>query len=118
MDKAASISQAHSKCFSSFSDLISATVGSVQGFADQAPLNDVADEFDKYKLWAANVGAAHSGDLYKISLDYRLREASFYKTQVRWRRFVVFPDTTPRSWVISVQRSTFIRLHRPVSRIF
>lgn len=45
-------------------------------------LKKFADEFAKLKLWAGNMGAMHSGKTYEISLDYRLKQASFYKTQV------------------------------------
>ena len=88
MDKVSSISQAHAKCFDSFPNLISAITHPRQDLCSQVPLDDVVEEFGKYKLWAANAGAAHSGDRYKISLDYRLREASFYKTQVRRQHFL------------------------------
>lgn len=42
----------------------------------------VIDEFDRYKIWAANFGAAHSGPNYQKSLDYRLRKAPAYKEQI------------------------------------
>lgn len=45
-------------------------------------LKQFEDEFAKFKLWGGNLGAAHSGKTYEISLDYRLQEAQFYKTQV------------------------------------
>jgi hypothetical protein len=77
------ISEAHAKCFLSFTRLVSAIRNPEYNFRDEAPLKDILEEFDRYKLWAGNVGAAHSGKRYQISLDYRLREASFYKTQVR-----------------------------------
>ncbi|KAI9769209.1 MAG: hypothetical protein M1840_004338 [Geoglossum simile] len=76
-----SISDAHTKCFLSFVELLSAIENPVRDFRGQVPLEDVVEEFGKYKLWAGNVGAAHSGKRYEISLDYRLKEASFYKTQ-------------------------------------
>jgi hypothetical protein len=76
------ISEAHAECYFSFEELIDIIPNPVRRFGDQLKLNQVQDEFDKYKLWAGNVGAAHSGKRYDISLDYRLREASFYKTQV------------------------------------
>jgi hypothetical protein len=82
------ISEAHRKCFCSFAELISAIETPAKDFQGQATLKDVLEEFDKYKLWAGNVGAAHSGKRYQISLDYRLREASFYKTQVRCKQFL------------------------------
>lgn len=40
------------------------------------------DELDKYKVWASNVGAAHSGPTFKYSLEYRLREATLFRDQV------------------------------------
>lgn len=45
-------------------------------------MGDLREEFDKYKVWAGNVGAPYSRKHSQISLDYRLREASFYKTHV------------------------------------
>ena len=76
------ISEAHAKCYLSFEELIETMKNPVRDFEDQMPQYQVQDEFDKYKLWAGNVGASHSGKRYEISLDYRLREASFYKNQV------------------------------------
>jgi hypothetical protein len=76
------ISHAHAKCFFAFEHLIDALQHPKRDFKDQVSLKDVTDEFDKYKIWAGNVGAAHSGKRYEISLDYRLREASFFKDQV------------------------------------
>ena len=76
------ISHAHAKCYFAFENLINAVQHPVRDFTSQAPLKDIQEEFDKYKVWAGNVGAAHSGQRYEISLDYRLREASFFKDQV------------------------------------
>jgi hypothetical protein len=67
----------------------------MRDFGDRGPLKNVLGEFGEYKLWAGNVGAAHSGHYYQISLDYRLREASFYKTQVRWQLSQYFPMALP-----------------------
>jgi len=77
------ISEAHAKCYFAFEDLIEAIKNPVRDFHHQMTLKQVEEEFDKYNLWAGNVGAANSGKRYQISLDYRLREASFYKSQVR-----------------------------------
>ena len=79
---AALISDAHAKCYLEFQDLIDAIQHPIRDFKDQVSLKDVKEEFDKYKIWAGNVGAAHSAKRYEISLDYRLREASFLKHQV------------------------------------
>lgn len=76
------ISYAHAKCYFAFEQLVIALQHPVRDFGDQLPVKDVQEEFDKYKIWAGNVGAAHSGKRYEISLDYRLREASFFKDQV------------------------------------
>ncbi|KAH0432729.1 hypothetical protein CcaCcLH18_06305 [Colletotrichum camelliae] len=40
---------------------------------------ELQDEHDKYTLWAVNVGAGHPD---RWSLDYRLREASLYQSEV------------------------------------
>ena len=74
--------EAHVECYFSFEELIAAIQNPIRDFRDQVSIGRVQDEFDKYKLWAGNVGAAHSGNRYEISLDYRFREASFYKSQV------------------------------------
>ena len=42
----------------------------------------IRDLYDRYKIWAANVGASHTGPSYKRSLDYRLRKAPAYSEQV------------------------------------
>jgi len=39
-------------------------------------------QYDRYKIWAASVGASHCGASYTKSLDYRLREAPQYREQV------------------------------------
>jgi hypothetical protein len=92
------ISDAHANCSLSFLALQTAIENPVRDFRHQAPLKDIiAEEFDKYKLWAGNVGAAHCGDSYKISLDYRLREASFYKTQVSWCHQICYLSFDERS---------------------
>ncbi|KAF2688929.1 hypothetical protein K458DRAFT_385091 [Lentithecium fluviatile CBS 122367] len=61
------ISSVYATCHGSFKQLIEIV---------QSP------EFDKYKTWVGNVGAAHAGKRYEISLNYRLREASFVRDQV------------------------------------
>ncbi len=86
------ISEAHAKCFFSFEELTKAIKNPVRDFQEQISQQQVQEEFAKYKLWAGNVGAAHSGKRYEISLDYRLREASFYKTQVSWQDGDMFVD--------------------------
>lgn len=50
--------------------------------ASKKPTSNFEDAFDKYNLWAGNMGAMNSGHQYRKSLDYRLREASFFRLQV------------------------------------
>ena len=76
------IAGVHSKCYLAFDELILALEAPTRDFGGQIPILEVQDEFDKYKIWAGNVGAAHEGKTSQLSLDYRLREASFYKAQV------------------------------------
>lgn len=71
---------AHDLCFKSFEHLVSAVRKPIRDFQGQIPLREVLEEFDKYNLWAGNVGA--NSRHYETSLDYRLRDASLYKTQV------------------------------------
>ena len=41
-----------------------------------------SDQYDRYKIWASNVGAGHTGQTYKKSLDYQLRETHLYRDQI------------------------------------
>ena len=79
---AVSISEAHARCCLAFRDLLEAIQHPPSNSEAQISVNDVQEEFNKYMIWAGNVGAGHSGKRYGISLDYRLREASFFKDQV------------------------------------
>lgn len=81
-ETAMSIAQRHTDCYSALQELCKSANGS--GLYH----HDLLEEFDKYCLWAGNVGAGHSGKTYKLSLDYRLREASFYKDQVPYTFFL------------------------------
>ena len=78
------ISDTYTHCHSRFEKLVLtvATCGNNNESNRQKQLKEVEDDFAKFKLWAGNLGAAHSGKTYAISLDYRLRQASFYKQQV------------------------------------
>lgn len=51
---------------------------------NEAKLSTVAvsDEYGRFKIWAANIGAFHPGTSSK-SLDYRLHEASQVGDQVK-----------------------------------
>lgn len=78
-----SISEAHCACVDAFASLLEAAVALP---SDQRvwSVRAIQNAFDKYKVWAGNLGAMHSGRQWKKSLDYRLREASFYKVQVQY----------------------------------
>lgn len=76
------VSDGHANCYIAFDNLLNALHHPVRDFQDQLPLKIIEEEFDKYKVWAGNTGAPHVGKRYEISLDYRLREASFFKDQL------------------------------------
>jgi hypothetical protein len=84
-EKETLISTVHAGCHSAFEELIEALQDPLRDYRGQLPVSEVQAEFDKYKIWAGNVGAAHFGKRYQISLDYRLREAKFLKEQVSIR---------------------------------
>lgn len=48
-------------------------------FSDQISTPAVLDEFGRLKVWAGNIGAHQIG---RVSLDYRLRDASHIQRQV------------------------------------
>jgi hypothetical protein len=74
------ISALDRQCKVNFGQLIEAVRVHQNQLTGYVRLSDVVDEFDRYKVWAANVGAGHSGKSYTKSLDYRLREAKYYST--------------------------------------
>ena len=91
------ISEVYVGCASKFEELIRAISDAVIRQVFAAPLLKAQDEFTKLKLWAGNVGAARTGRDYQLSLDYRLREASFFKDQVRLPCQLPTPSISPRS---------------------
>ena len=50
-----------------------------QNYNDQAIAQRLLDEFGRFRVWAGNVGANRTG---RVSLDYRLREASHIYTRL------------------------------------
>jgi hypothetical protein len=80
-DANSSIAQAHFACIDAFQNLLEDASASDQG-PPKLDSQGMRDAFDRYKLWAGNMGAMHFGQQWEMSLDYRLREASFYKVQV------------------------------------
>ncbi|KAF2118796.1 hypothetical protein BDV96DRAFT_642969 [Lophiotrema nucula] len=76
------ISDAHARCYLAFEGLIHILGNPARDYRFDLSSTEAQEIFDRYAIWAGNVGAAHSGRRYEISLDYRLREASFYRSQV------------------------------------
>ncbi|KAF2739421.1 hypothetical protein EJ04DRAFT_310934 [Polyplosphaeria fusca] len=75
-----SLSELYFRCHRSFQAALSAF--GPQEHGPDLSKRDVESEFDKFRLWAGNVGAMHTGQRYKLSLDYRLRESPFYRERV------------------------------------
>ncbi|KAF2638390.1 hypothetical protein P280DRAFT_509120 [Massarina eburnea CBS 473.64] len=72
-----SIFEHHERCAQKFlylSELLSSPDTS------RTAKENLDEEIDRYTLWAGNVGAQQPGNA--LSLDYRLREASFYRDKV------------------------------------
>jgi hypothetical protein len=76
------ISSSHALCISSFEELFRALQNSSRDLSDTELSAAAQNEFGRYKVWAGNVGAAHHSRAYRLSLDYRLKDASFYKERV------------------------------------
>ena len=76
------ISNHYLQCHSTFERLTDATSSEISRPAHRHAFANTSEEFVKFKLWAGNMGAAHAGSTFELSLDYRLREASFFKQQV------------------------------------
>lgn len=72
----------HRQCYENFVQILANLRPSRHRFQDSISFADVSNELDRYKLWSGNVGAAHDGPNYRLSLDYRLREAPPYKEQI------------------------------------
>ena len=77
-----SISSYHRRCFEDFLRVLFSLKPPHHLFQQDISFTDVSNEFDRYKLWCSNVGAAHDGPNYRLSLDYRLREAPSHKKQI------------------------------------
>ena len=64
-----SIAAQYAHCENAFYELLQ----SLETSNDQAVAQRVLDEFGRFRVWAGNAGAHRTG---KVSLDYRLREAT------------------------------------------
>ncbi|SCV34328.1 uncharacterized protein FFB14_04809 [Fusarium fujikuroi] len=75
------ISDCYIECSGSFSRLIK-SLGTPTGFTNERiPLKGIANEYSRFDVWAGSVGAKHFPHK-RISLDYRLRDSSFYAARV------------------------------------
>ena len=64
-----SIASQYAQCENSFYILLQ----NLKTSNDQAVVQRLVDEFGRFRVWAGNAGAHRTG---RVSLDYRLREAS------------------------------------------
>ncbi|KAF4498468.1 serine threonine kinase [Fusarium agapanthi] len=71
------ISDCYIQCSGSFSHLIKSLGTSTRDTNDRMPLIGIANEYSRFDVWAGSVGAKHPPHK-RISLDYRLRDSSFY----------------------------------------
>lgn len=74
------ISDHHRQLALSFDEL-KAELQVPTSFDNQLSVKDILNDIDRYQVWADNVGASKYGNNYNLSLDYRFREAPFYKDQ-------------------------------------
>lgn len=77
----ATISDCYIQCSKSFSRLIQSLGTSTRDTNDRIPLKGIANEYSRFDVWAGSVGAKHAPNK-RISLDYRLRDSSFYAARV------------------------------------
>ncbi|KAF5707177.1 serine threonine kinase [Fusarium mundagurra] len=75
------ISDCYIQCSGSFSRLIKSLGTSTSDTNGGIPLKGIANEYSRFDVWAGSVGAKH-GPHKRISLDYRLRDSSFYAARV------------------------------------
>ena len=76
------ISNINTKCYEAFDNLGKAIQHLPAQFEGQITSRLLTEFFDRYRLWAGNVGIGHTNHKHQLSLDYRLREASWLKSQV------------------------------------
>ena len=82
MDRTEALSYLHLAIFNAFHALLVATQSTDDDIDDQMSHKAMESEFDKYMLWAGNVGILHSGDSHHLSLEYRLKNSDFNYEQV------------------------------------
>lgn len=67
------IASRYNTCATSFTQLNQLCIKPDYNYAEQVAPSAVQDEFGRFRVWAGNIGAHRTG---RVSLDYRLREAS------------------------------------------
>lgn len=75
------ISDCYIQCSGSFSRLIKSLGTSTGDTNERIPLKGIVNEYSRFDVWAGSVGAKHVPHK-RISLDYRLRDSSFYAARV------------------------------------
>jgi hypothetical protein len=76
-----------------------------KSLTDTGLIKGILNEFDRYVLWARNLGAGHRK--YELSLDYRLEDASFLRDQVLHCLFSFSPPTASHLFSLSILSSPF-----------
>ncbi|KAK6351999.1 hypothetical protein TWF718_005148 [Orbilia javanica] len=74
--------QAHQSCRQKFANLVTLAGSPVRDFSAQVSRRDWDIEVERYRIWASGVGIGYTGEDYEKSLDYRLRDAAFMRSQV------------------------------------
>ncbi|KAF5530648.1 serine threonine kinase [Fusarium mexicanum] len=69
------------QCSGSFNRLIKRLGISTGDNNNRIPLKGIVNEYSRFDVWAGSVGAKHAPHK-RISLDYRLRDSSFYAARV------------------------------------
>ncbi|KAF2422210.1 hypothetical protein EJ08DRAFT_484631 [Tothia fuscella] len=76
-----SIKDCHDMCEDSFQGLINSSYNSARDYSAILSPSFTQEEFGRFRVWTGNVGA-HIDPERRISLDYRLREAKFYRDKI------------------------------------
>lgn len=73
----------HVECLASFNNLIT-TINSLTSTSIEYQQTGIEFQEDlyKYKLWAFDVGASYTTEQRTLSLDFRLQEVAYLRSQV------------------------------------
>lgn len=78
-----SIYECYVVCMLALEELVTNIQQSTDSTTVEVSLEEIRHESERYELWARNHGASQKK--YTKSLDYRLRDSSFYRTRVSSR---------------------------------